>query len=373
MDQNFFGNLIINESELLKSTKEEPPKENVKEHLFVKAKRKDNHANLSKKPASNEDDKVHMFGTLRVRLKRLVEQVNEIIKNPTVEFDLSIMPKYITSFNNTIFICDEEANLLVGDLGATFNIKSTLKLNMVNVRGLAANKKYLAMSYSDLSNEKLNQLNKISKKFEKKNGIVLFKFNDSLTSASIDKLFESNNKNIHFMSPSGIALNDQFLFVCDRELHGVFKFDLKTGNLVQKILNTEQEPSGIALGEKYFVYTDSLKLELNLVDMETFNIVKCVKISDESFNEPFDVAYKENHYVFVKNRDDSKIIVYDSHLNFKYTFEYDYSNLQGITYLKSKHEFLLTGYFNSNEHAHIYNNNCNSPKSVFKLGLFSDF
>jgi hypothetical protein len=314
-----------------------------------------------------------MFGTLRVRLKRIVEQVNEIAKNPTVEFDLPIMPKYTANYNNIIFFCDEEANLVIGELSATFNIKSAQKLNLANVRGLAVNKKYLAMSFSDLSSDKISQISKSYKKFDKKSGIVLFKLNDSFTSTSMDRVFESNNKNIHFMSPNGVALTENFLFVCDRELHGVFKFELKTGSLVQKILNTEQEPSGISLGEKYFVYTDSLKMELNLVDMDTFHLVKCVRISDESFNEPFDVAYKENNYVFVKNRDDSKIILYDSHLNFKYSFEYDYSNLQGISYLKSKHEFLVVGYFNKDELEHIYNNNCSSHKSVFKLGLFSDF
>lgn len=94
--------------------------------------------------------------------------------------------------------------------------------------------------------------------------------------------------------------------------------------------------------------------------MDKFNILKTVKFSEELFYEPFDVAYKEGAFVFVKNKADTKLIVYDATtMTVKYSFDYDYSNSQAISYVKTKDDFLLLGY-------------ANCLNNTFKLGLFSD-
>ena len=95
--------------------------------------------------------------------------------------------------------------------------------------------------------------------------------------------------------------------------------------------------------------------------MDKFNILKTVKFSEELFYEPFDVAYKEGSFVFVKNKADTKLIVYDAHtMSIKYSFDYDSSNSQAISYIKiSKEDYLLLGY-------------ANCVTSSFKLGLFTD-
>lgn len=109
------------------------------------------------------------------------------------------------------------------------------------------------------------------------------------------------------------------------------------------------------------MYTDGLKLELNQVDIDKFTIQKTVKFSDELFYEPFDVAYKEASHVFVKNKADTKLIVYDARtMTVKYSFDYDYSNAQGLCYVKiNKTDYLLLGY-------------ANCVTNAFKLGLFAD-
>lgn len=397
LEKNFFGNLIINESDILKS---------------ISPNTKDKHQKLKSKkdlaPAANfdtetnnndvEKSKVHMFGTLRVKLKRLVEQIQEIqiAKTPIIEVDLQIMPKFIANFNNLIYICDEEGNLAIAEFRSlnsieSFAIKYVQKLNFNGIRALTVNKKFLAVSYLDTnpnanSNPTKNdsKQNRQSLKSKPPCGVAIFKISEP--TMQFDKVIDKvNPKNLNFISPNGIMLNnDNFLFVCDRELHGIFKFEAKTGNLVQKFIYTnDQEPSGLALlldTSKHFMFTDSLKLELNLVESSQFSVVKSVKLTDDynlSFNEPFDIvatqiSEEENNtkdvssLVFIKHRTEYKVMVYDTGLNLKYSFDYEYSNGQGINYfrLNGKNDFILIGYFNPLD---------TDVKTRYKLGIFSDF
>jgi len=388
------------------------PPTNVKQQISSKqkSKSKENQNVVSfdvNNSNDNQDDdklsKVHMFGTLRVRLKRLVEQIQEVqlIKTPIIEIDVKIMPKFIASFNNLVYFCDEEANLAIAEFRSlqnldSFSVKSIQKLAVPGVRGLSVNKKYLAISFID-TNLNSNKISLDSKQKGGKNettkvlcGVALFKINDS--TILFDKVID-NQKDLRFLSPNGIMLTNEnnFLFVCDRELHGIFKFEAKTGNLVQKVLfNNDQDPSNLALlldSNKHFIFTDSSSLVLNLVESTQLNlalIIKSAKLPDDynlSFNEPLDIvtsqinvrdSNEENHskelasLVFVKHRTESKVMVYDTNLNLKYSFEYENSNGQGINYLKlnGKNDLLLMGYFNNLD---------SDAKTRFKLGIFNDF
>jgi hypothetical protein len=313
-------------------------------------------------PMTNTNGKIAMFGTLRVKLKRIAEQMNELqstVKKPIVEFDLKLMPKFIANYHRNIYIADEEGNLCIAELGNSLAVKLNARLALTSVKGLAVNKKYMAVSFHDLTNDQVASIRSVLKKFEAKSGVLLYKIGSHDSGLSFEKLI-SASKSHTLIAPAGIALNESSLFVCDRELHAVFKIDVKSGSFVQKLITTDQEPVSIAVGEKYFVYTDGLKLELNLVDMDKFTILKTVKFSEELFYEPFDVAYKENAYIFVKNKADTKLIVYDAAtMSVKYSFDYDYSNSQAISYVKLKDDYLLLGYWNS-------------VTNSFKMGLFSD-
>lgn len=68
-------------------------------------------------------------------------------------------------------------------------------------------------------------------------------------SLAFEKIIASN-KSHTLIAPCGIAINESHLFVCDRELHAVFKVDIKSGSFVQKLITTDQEPISIAIGEK---------------------------------------------------------------------------------------------------------------------------
>ena len=307
-----------------------------------------------------------MFGTLRVKLRRLAEQINELqttIKNPIVEFSVSVQPKFIASYNKHVFFCDEQANLVSAELNEGLSVKSVAKINISNVRGLAANKKYLALSFSELSTDQISLSSKSFKKLETKSGVLIFQFSENFAVLQFDKVI-ANGKNYNLISPCGIGLLDKYLFVCDRELHAVFKIDLKSGNMSHKLVNSDQEPVRISVGEKYFAYTDALKLEVHLLDVDKFHVVKTVRFSDELFADPFDVSLKENGYVFVKNQSDNKVILYDGNLNIKYSFDYEHSFKLGLHFLKHKKDFLLIGSINENRHR---------DDNAYKLGLFSEF
>ncbi len=310
-----------------------------------------------------------MFGTLRVKLKRLAEQMSELhttTKNPIVEFPVSVEPKFITSYGKHVFFCDQLGNLAMAELNDGLNVKAILKMNIENIRGMSASKKYLVVSFSGLSNEQLCFSKNIYKKLDCKSGVIVFKFSDGHASLHFDKII-SSSKNYNLIAPSGVGICDNHLFVCDRELHAVLKIELKSGNLIHRLACTDQEPVTVSVGDsKHFVYNDALKLETHLLDADKFNVIRTVKYSDELFAEPFDVALKENSFVFVKNQADFKIIVYDGALNIKYSFDYDDSFKLGMHFLKLKQNFLLLGCKNTDESDRKQN-------LCYKIALFSDF
>jgi hypothetical protein len=63
-------------------------------------KKMNNETNLS-------SNKIHMFGSLRVQLKKVAEQMSEfqqLFKAPIIEFDLTCNPNLMTSYKNNICI-----------------------------------------------------------------------------------------------------------------------------------------------------------------------------------------------------------------------------------------------------------------------------
>ena len=354
MEENFFGNLIVNESEILRTQREKTKTESP-EPTPVKP---------SFEP--EKESKVHMFGTLRVRLRRIAEQMNDfqlMFKNPFIEFTVPTMPNYLNNFKNFIFITDESGNLSIVESNEELEIKSTQKLSIMNICGVAVNQNYIATSFGDLSKENIKAVvkqDKKLKKFDKKSGVMLFNWDETSFMIKYDKLIDLT-KNDGFISPNGIVMNENHLYVCDKHLHGIYKFDIKTGELLQKLSLNDAEPISMSICDRLLIYIDSLKQEINIIDTEKFNRIKWAKISDEfqcGQNGFYDLVLKQNSLIYLKNRSDSKVVIYDFDLNVKNMFEYDCCNNQGITMLKTKNEFLIIGRNNDNK--------------CFKLGFFND-
>ncbi len=424
-EKNLFGNLIINESDLLKSkdmnpnSKRKAPTAPPFESPLIPLQQDPPTPPNDDHSPDNNDVKVHMFGTLRVKLKRLVElnDLNTISKYPSVEFNLNLQPKLIACYSNSIFICDDDTgNLAIGELDDTLKMRSLNKLNLTNniIKAISVNRKYLALSLSEINKEKWQSISKYYNYHkvdtQSKCAIVIFRLNEHANGIAFEKIITTwpSKSNFNLITPNSIALslaqsqtND--LFVSDRESHTIFRIDVKSGNLISKLIlknNLQQEPTGMCLTERHLIYVDSYKLEINVCDISSneFVLVRNFKMftsiddgpngaigNNVLFNEPFfDICYsKSNNLIFLKNRADSKLIVYDYNnananaLTLKYSFDYDCSNFQSMSHLKlskssnSKNSsaaivpttddyFILTG-FN------------NIETKMFKLGLFSNF
>ncbi|CAF0707694.1 unnamed protein product [Brachionus calyciflorus] len=334
---SFFGNIIITEFEKL------PEIEDIND-----VKKDQEHLRKSSEP-------IKMFGTLRIKLKRFADQtnLNLQIKEPYEEYEIPISPKFTTSNSKNIYICNENGDLIIADYNnKKFQIKKQIKLDIFNIKGLAVDKNFLAVSFTDLNKNQLNSLNKIHKDFNDSSGVAIFKLQDF----SLEKII-SSSKNFVLVSPEALSLSDNFLFVCDKESHCLFKIDLKKTSLVQRLISNQ--PSSISIGNKYLVFTDLNQMELNLVDVEKFTIVKSLKLSQDFFNESVDLAFREKSFVFVKYTDDVRCFVYDPKLNFKYSFDYENSKKQGMAYIQQNgNGFLIIGKFEAKK---------------FKIGFFNGF
>ena len=166
------------------------------------------------------------------------------------------------------------------------------------------------------------------------------------------------------LAPNGIVLSDTSIYVSDKELKSVFKIDVKSGDLLNKICLIDTEPIGIAISTQYLVLIDSNSNEIKTYDLDKLKVQKVAKISEEfqSFGGCFDMAVYKNNFLFVKNRSDSRVIIFDLYLNFKNVFEFVGSNFQGMSMLRTalkQNELLVLGK--------------NVDNKAFKLGYFNDF
>ena len=366
-ENTFFGTVIINDTELLK-----PAAATTNQHGQIHStEQKGNTPRLS-----NEDDhtKIHMFGTLRVQLRKVTEQMSEfqqLFKSPTLELDIPTLPNFMTNYKSNIFTCDDEGNLTVADLNDELTIKFTNKLSFSNIKGMAVNSTFVAILYTDISRDDMKSIIKklgYKKKVENKNGIAFYKWDEGpFRFDKINDFYKQPEIQGGLMAPNGICMNENFLFIIDRELKGVFKVDLKSGDVIQKFLFIESEPIGIGLCNQFLVIIDSRNQEVSKVDIDKLTLIKSVKIGEDfqSFGGCYDMAVHQKNYLFVKNRSDTRVMIFDLNLQFKNCFEYEGSSFQGISVVKTAstnekiNEVLVIGK--------------NVDNKSFKLGYFNDF
>jgi hypothetical protein len=369
LDKNFFGNLIINESEFLKSNRD---KETV---LKSSSSDKENSSATQSTNEMSNKEKIHMFGTLRIKLKKLAEQQQaSVAKRPQLEIDVAASAMFMCTYRQHVFMTDENGIVQVHEASisdSVLKVKCKEKTPIVNVRGIAANQ-FMAifMSFSDLSKESMKMIAKKLKlkKLDRRSGVVVYRsVDEAFGSLKFEKIIDLHNEN-GFLMPCGLIANDYQLFVCDRELHMIFHIDLRTDDVLQKLIMPECEPVNVCLlNESTLLVVDALKHELSLLDIvgRTNVKTKAAKIGDEfqSLNGPYDMCVmRESSIVAVKSRSDSRVLVYDFNFNFLYSFEYENSNFQGICSLQQvgvtqAAELLLVGRFVDNKN--------------FKVGLFS--
>ena len=269
---------------------------------------------------------------------------------------------------NTLFISDEEGNLTVAESKEELTVKYSLKLSFGNVKGIAVNQNYLAIVYSGLSKDILKVIAKKLKikKLENKSGIALYKWEEPFRIEKVIELNKQTDLQGGLLAPNGIAMNDSHVFVSDKQWRCIFKIDLKSGDITDRLPLGDSEPIGLTVSSNCLAMADSKNQELNLISITNFNhIIKSVRISEDfqSFGGEYDLVFHQSTgSLFLKNRSDSRIITYDHELNFKSIFEYESSNFQGLSLLQlcqTNSEVIVIGK--------------NIDNKFFKVGYFNDF
>ena len=175
----------------------------------------------------------------------------------------------------------------------------------------------------------------------KPSGVVLYRKDGERIDFSNEKIIDIGYE---FKNPNGIAVNNDYVFVCDRELRVVFKIDIKSGNLIKRIDIPNGEPYKISLNKNYVVVTDIVQHSLNVYEIETLSALKNLIIEQpDGRNGPFTVFITDDNIIFIKNYQDSQLIVFNFDLNNKYVFKKIKDQIQGLTVLQAYNQMLIVG------------------------------
>ena len=99
----------------------------------------------------------------------------------------------------------------------------------------------------------------------------------------------------------GIALSDDHLFVCDKDLKAVFKISIKTGMVVRRV-SMHGEPYKISVNKKNAVVTDIMDHSINIYDIESMTLLKDAIIEqDDRKNGPYSIHITNDDLIFIKN------------------------------------------------------------------------
>ena len=289
--------------------------------------------NLSSDLNLNENSNLN-----RWREKSLKKEVDE-----EFNVNLDFTPVHLATYRNFLFCINESEkseSLIIFSVATTqkIELKNMLKLGVPNIRGIAANQSYFGLTFSKL---KSNEMRGMFKNL-KPNGIFLFKRELHTVCAKYDKFIDLPNTG--FKKPVGIAMNDEFVFVCDKELGQVFKIIINTGLVVNKI-DFKGRPFRCSLNKDYLLVTDILNHELSLFDMHNLTTKNRLVVEQKDReNGPYDVLLTEDNLIFYKNYWDSQLVLTDVNFSEQICFKNIKSPIFGYSLLQcSSQQKLIIG------------------------------
>lgn len=272
---------------------------------------------------------------------------------PQSEATVSSAPLMMTSYNNLLFTMDSTSFLNVYDRAFTAELKprNSCKLGVTNPKAIAASESYLAVAYSGLDKEKKKGINKLLKP----NGIVLYRRDQFVVCTIYDKVIELKEDKQEFRSPTGLALFNNHLFVCDRELKSIFKFDVVSGKMLLRSKLSEGVPNTISInGKRLLVSSDCLSSSLHVFDMDTFEHLKSVVLSDiDQTGGQFQHVVTEDDLIFVKNSE-SQLSLLDQNLNKRACFNEIDGKILNLALVKHNNTMLVIGTMNRQKQYKIY-------------------
>ncbi len=133
-------------------------------------------------------------------------------------------------------------------------------------------------------------------------------------------MIELKEANESFKAPTGLALLNNHMFVCDRELRIVFKFDVKSGQLLNRVRLAEGEPSSLSVSGDRLVLTDCIASNLYVFNVETLEQMRSVSLkSIDRIGGQFEHVVSEEGLIFLKNADEHLTLL-DGNLSQRATF-----------------------------------------------------
>lgn len=229
-------------------------------------------------------------------LNNFTKWINNTQVNPYLEISIDKMPAHMTSYRNYLFSVNEAEYLTLFKITSNNQIihVNNYKIPIPNVRGIAANKNYFGITYSDLNKHQLKNKN------YKANGCMLFRRDSDIISFMDEIIIELDEKE-DFKGPVGIALNEDYLFVCDKTLRSIFKIDLKKRTVLIKVNVFDGEPYKISINRNYVVVTDTYQHHLNIYDIEDMVLIKNLFIDQpDARNGPYGVSITDDNLIFLK-------------------------------------------------------------------------
>jgi hypothetical protein len=337
-DIRFLGKLYTKESQLLN----DPAINALTEKFQTNEPFRDNNRLLQSSVRPGDDN----FKIWRQRTEEM----------PYEEITIDRMPLHLTSFRNYLFLVDDEDTVVIYCITSAnkFEYKNLYRMiNFTNIRGVGANFDYFAITYSDLPKKYLK-----SKKY-KPHGCILFKRD---TPDSINMETEKILANDVIKLPIGIALNNDYAFVCDKEAKCVYKIDIRTNNVIRKVDVPNGEPYKIAINRNYMVITDPAQHHLNIYEVETLARLNNLLIEQpDGKNGPFGVTITEDNIILAKNYAESQLTLFNFNLNDIFVFRKLKPNIHGFTMMQCFNQILVIGTIEKkNQFKLIWYSNVNS-------------
>lgn len=271
--------------------------------------------------------------------------VNSSVK-PQSELTIPYAVNLIAAHENLLFCMDTSSFLTIYEkvYAAELKTRNSLKLNIPNIRALACNSQYVAVAYSNLKKEQL----KGALKNVNPSGIFLYRREQHVVCSVHEKQLELG-KNECFKTINGLALTDKYAFVCEKETSIVYKFDLKSGQMI-KSLELDGEPYSISANQSQFCVVDSANSYLYLFDNETLDTLSSAVVkSIDQLNGNMSILLTEENFVFIKNADNQMTLL-NSKLEQCAYFNEMPGRLISISLVKDNNQMLVIACQNNNKH-----------------------
>lgn len=274
---------------------------------------------------------------------------------PCQSVGIKKIPAYLTSFRNYLFCLAENSShgILNSDDKKTlfvFTISSNNEFELVsntifpikNVQNIAVNLNHFAITYINLDSKTSKKLN------IKPSGVVLF--SRSLATVDLHTPCQINiGSSENFIHPIGIALNNDFIFVCDKSLKTIFKINIQNQSVEAQFSVPEGSPYKISINDNYLVLTDIGQHRLSVHSISNLSIINHLTIEQSNENGPYSVYVTNDNIIFFKNYKNSQLVAVDIYLNNQTVFHKIPKGIEDFTVLECVQQILVVGVFDKNQ------------------------